>query len=335
MQFVTPVLAAFLVSLVLVRLLASGWARQLATDIPNDRSLHDCPTSRLGGVGVMIAALGCWMAFAPGTLQPVAVLAGLLAAVFLIDDVRSLTVAVRFAVQAVAAIAYLAWQPAFGPLVLLPVVALGIMWSANLYNFMDGMNGLAGGMTVLGFGAYAAAAHLAGANDFATVCAIVAAAAAGFLVWNFDPARIFLGDAGSIALGFLAAALGLNGWQAGVWPFWFPFLVFSLFIIDSGLTLAKRILHGEAPWQAHKSHYYQRIVRMGWSHRDVALCAYVVMLLTGLTATAGRNAGPLTATALLIAWAVIYGGLIVVIDRTWRTSDARRDAVAARERGAA
>ena len=113
------------------------------------------------------------------------------------------------------------------------VLALATMWVTNLYNFMDGSDGLAGGMALFGFGAYALSAWLAGDAVFVVVAASIAAASAAFLVFNFPPAKVFMGDAGSIPLGFLAAALGILGWRAGHWPLWFPVLVFSPFIIDA------------------------------------------------------------------------------------------------------
>jgi UDP-N-acetylmuramyl pentapeptide phosphotransferase/UDP-N-acetylglucosamine-1-phosphate transferase len=99
------------------------------------------------------------------------------------------------------------------------------------------------------------------------VCAGVAAAAAGFLCFNFHPARIFMGDVGSVPLGFTAGALGLVGWRSGAWPLWFPLLVFAPFILDATVTLLRRALRGEKVWQAHRSHYYQRMVQMGLGHR--------------------------------------------------------------------
>ncbi|MFM9938054.1 MAG: MraY family glycosyltransferase [Hyphomicrobiaceae bacterium] len=319
-------LATFLLSLGLVRLLCSDRFARLVLDIPNDRSLHDRPIPRTGGIGLMLAAIiGWWLAGLfglDGAVRMTALLAGVVALLFLIDDVRGLPVPVRFAAQFAAALAFV---NAAGPfsLWLSVLLILGIVWSMNLYNFMDGSNGMAGGMAVIGFGALAVAAHRVDAGDLAMLSGIVAVAAAGFLVWNFDPARIFLGDAGSIPLGFLAAVIGILGWQRGVWPFWLPGLVFAYFIIDSGLTLAKRIIHGEKPWHAHRSHYYQRLIRMGWSHKQMALAAYTLMLATASSALLLQKAGPVTVIAALIAWALILGILALKVDRTWRASPVR------------
>lgn len=320
------ILATLLLSLGFVRLLCSEQLARLVLDIPNDRSLHDRPIPRTGGIGLMLAAiLGWWLAGifgVAGPLRMTAMLSGGIALLFLVDDVRGLPVPVRFAAQFLAASGFTYAAGPFAPW-LAVLLVLGIVWSMNLYNFMDGSNGMAGGMAVIGFGTLAIAAHTASASDLAVVAGIVAGAAAGFLIWNFDPARIFLGDAGSIPLGFLAAALGVIGWQRGVWPFWLPGLVFAYFILDSGLTLAKRIVHGEKPWQAHRSHYYQRLIRMGWGHRRMAIAAYTLMLATSGSALLLQRSGPVTVIAALLAWALLLGALAFAVDRTWRASPVR------------
>ena len=91
-----------------------------------------------------------------------------------------------------------------------------------------------------------------------------------------------MGDAGSIPLGFLAATIGLTGWQHGNWPWWFFPLVFSPFIMDATITLLKRLIKKEKVWQAHRAHYYQRLVQSGFGHRFTALGEYVLMILCGL-----------------------------------------------------
>ncbi|MET0567879.1 MAG: hypothetical protein ABWZ74_02280 [Hyphomicrobiaceae bacterium] len=274
---------------------------------------------RTGGIGLLIGA------GVAGALLPVAglgLIVGLttaLAAIFFVDDLRGLPVPVRISAQAVAATVFVIWgMNASGlPLPLAFMFVPGIVWCMNAYNFMDGTNGLAGGMAVFGFGAYAVAGHAAGVADLAVAAAIVSGAALGFLIWNFDPARIFLGDAGSIALGFLAAVIGFLGWERGVWPCWFPPLVFSPFVLDATVTLLRRALLGEDLWRAHKSHYYQRLVRMGWSHRRLSLSAYALMAVAAISALVMRNAPPPIVTALLSTWGIAYVVIAIVIDRRW------------------
>ncbi len=150
------------------------------------------------------------------------------------------------------------------------------------------------------------------------------AAATGFLVFNFSPAKVFMGDAGSVPLGFLAGTFGLAGWQEEVWPAWFPLLVFSPFVVDASATLMKRVLRREKFWQAHREHYYQRLVRMGWSHRRLALFEYVLMVACGISALILLSAGLQLQVLGLSAWVAIYAGLMLFIDRRWASSAASR-----------
>ena len=319
----SAVLCVFALALAAVRLLCTDALSRLVVDVPNDRSLHTVPTPRTGGLGLMAAAAVGWLLFAGNALPVVAGLAALLALVFLIDDVRSLPVLPRFAAQFAAAIAFVATSGPYPGLLLIPLV-LGIVWSANLYNFMDGSNGFAGGMTLFGFAIYSAAAYLEGAPGLSLAAGILAAAAAGFLVWNFDPARIFLGDAGAIPLGFLAATIANTGWRQGVWPFWVPLLVFSPFAIDATVTLAQRAFRREKLSEAHRSHYYQRLVQSGWGHRRLSLAAYVLMAAAGGSALALRHAPAAAVWALLLAWTGIYAAIAVTIDRRWAGFKAAR-----------
>jgi UDP-N-acetylmuramyl pentapeptide phosphotransferase/UDP-N-acetylglucosamine-1-phosphate transferase len=192
---------------------------------------------------------------------------------------------------------------------------LCIVWMSNLFNFMDGANGLAGGMAAFGFAAYALVASLVGQYDLAIWSVCIAAAAGGFLVFNFDPTRIFMGDVGSVPLGFLAAMLGLEGFWRGAWPAWFPLLVFSVFIADASVTLLRRGLRGEKVWVAHREHYYQRLIRSGWSHRRLALAAYLLMFVTAGSACLLITASlPAQVLVLMVFWGA-YALLMRAIDQ--------------------
>jgi UDP-N-acetylmuramyl pentapeptide phosphotransferase/UDP-N-acetylglucosamine-1-phosphate transferase len=197
------------------------------------------------------------------------------------------------------------------------VAAVAVTWMLNLYNFMDGSDGLAGGMTLIGFGAYGCAAWLAGNESFAIINFSIAAAAAAFLLFNFHPARIFLGDAGAVPLGFLAAALGATGWTRGLWPLWLPALVFFPFIADASATLAKRALHGDKFWQAHREHYYQRMVQSGLGHRNTALLAYILMLAAAASAIWAAGHDVVIQLGVGVAWTGIYLVMMGMFDRLW------------------
>jgi UDP-N-acetylmuramyl pentapeptide phosphotransferase/UDP-N-acetylglucosamine-1-phosphate transferase len=310
--FVAPIVSALVTLLLVVWMLRAQ--DRLPLDVPNDRSLHLLPVPRSGGMAIMA---GIFAGFAIlQTPLTIVLPAATLVVVSHFDDARGLPIPVRLGAQLAAAAGF-----AFGAL---PadasslVVVLGILWMTNLYNFMDGSDGLAGGMTVIGFTSLAAGAWMSG-NDAALIeCAIVAAAGAAFLLFNFPPAKLFMGDAGSVPLGFLAAALSLSGWRDGDWPLWFPVAVFAPFIADATVTLLKRAAARERIWEAHNKHYYQRLVRTGWSHRRTALAEYALMLACGIAALwALRQPLYLQLTAIL-ALVALYAGLALWVERAWR-----------------
>jgi UDP-N-acetylmuramyl pentapeptide phosphotransferase/UDP-N-acetylglucosamine-1-phosphate transferase len=307
---------SFVVALAASRLLLARFAR-FALDQPNARSLHEQPVPRTGGIAVLAGVAAAAAVFGGALWLPLA-LAAVLAAISLIDDIRSVPTALRL-------LAHLGVSGIFVWYVLSPMhpvalvlVAFGVAWITNLYNFMDGSDGLAGGMTVIGFAAYALAAWLALRVPLATTALAIAAAALGFLAYNFHPARLFLGDAGSIPLGFLAGALGVVGWRDDAWPLWFPVLVFGPFIGDATLTLLRRALRRERLWQAHREHYYQRLVRMGFGHRGTAWIAYAAMLLCAAAALFGREQSPPVQAAVFAGASLVLAAMACWIDLRWR-----------------
>jgi UDP-GlcNAc:undecaprenyl-phosphate/decaprenyl-phosphate GlcNAc-1-phosphate transferase len=315
MNWLAPFSAFIVCWLTLSWLLRRG---RLPMDHPNERSLHATPTPRIGGLGIVagIGLAAVWLA-GTGSLQtalPEVLAAFALAAVSVLDDVRGLPVAVRFLAHFVAAAACLLVLGLSGWVLLAGMLA--VVWMTNLFNFMDGADGLAGGMAVIGFGALSLAAWLGDAPGLATLCAAIAAAALAFLCFNFPPARVFMGDAGSIPLGFLAATLGILGTVQNVWPWLFPLLVFSPFIADASVTLARRGLRGEKIWQAHRSHYYQRVVLLGASHRQLALVAYGLML-AGAALAFTLLALPQYMAWLLALSAAVYMLIFLTIDWCW------------------
>ena len=309
-------LAAFFAALLVARLLLTPAGRRLALDAPNDRSLHAHPVPRTGGIAIVAGVAAACALAQPGVAVTLgAALA--LAAVSFADDLLGLPTLARLAAHLAAAAAVIAFELGYSEPVLFTLFLFAIAWYTNLYNFMDGSDGLAGGMAVIGFGAYAIAAHLSGAAPFAALCASVAAAAAGFLLFNFPPARLFMGDTGSVPLGFLAGALGVYGWSRGCWPIWFPLLVFAPFVCDATLTLLRRSLRRERVWQAHRDHYYQRLVRMGYGHRGTALIEYAVMAACAVTALVIRREPSTAQAAVLAGAAAVLIAIAVWVDLRW------------------
>ncbi|MCW5603806.1 MAG: glycosyl transferase [Burkholderiales bacterium] len=318
-QAVWAPLTAFAASLLAVWWLASSRFSALALDHPNQRSLHAAPVPRTGGLGLHLGVILAWPVIAPN-LPPQAWMAfALLLLVSFADDVRGVPVAARFAAHLAAAgflAAGLLLQD-FGVAAVI-LATLAIAWMTNLYNFMDGSDGLAGGMAAAGFTFYGVAAWASGSTAFALLNFSIATAAMGFLIFNFHPARIFLGDAGAVPLGFLAAAFGLTGWLQRDWTWWFPLLVFSPFIVDASVTLARRLLRRERVWQAHRDHYYQRLVQLGWGHRKTALAEYALMFACGVAALFGLGLPADGQSFLLATAAGIYLLLITRIEQAWK-----------------
>jgi len=313
----SPLAALIAAALVLAWLLGPGRSR-LPMDRPNERSLHRQPVPRSGGIAVVAGILAACMAVpwpqAALTGASVLVLAGLSFA----DDWRGLPIVLRFTVHALAAVAFVWLLLPPVPLGLQALTAFLIVWAINLYNFMDGSDGLAGGMTTIGFAALATGFAFAGDSGLAWFALSVAVAAAVFLRANFHPARIFLGDAGSIPLGFLAGGLGAAGIFAAYWPAWFPFVVFAPFFVDATVTLLRRMLRGERFWRAHREHYYQRLVQMGWGHRRTALAEYALMAGSAAVALTALRLSASGQAVLLGLWGLLLAVAMVGVDRQWR-----------------
>jgi UDP-N-acetylmuramyl pentapeptide phosphotransferase/UDP-N-acetylglucosamine-1-phosphate transferase len=308
--------AAFVVALLAARLLLTPAGRRIALDTPNERSLHAHPVPRTGGLAIA-AGVAAACALVPPSAAVILAGALALAAASLLDDVYGLPTLARLAAHLAVAAAALAWQVGYAEPVLFAALLLAIAWYANLYNFMDGADGLAGAMAAIGFGAYAIAAFVDGGEGVALLCASLAAAAAGFLVFNFPPARLFMGDVGSVPLGFLAGALGVYGWSHGDWPLWFPLLVFAPFVGDASLTLLRRLLRGEKVWRAHREHYYQRLVRMGFGHRATLAIEGAVMLACAAAALYARREPALVQAQTVAVVAAALIAIAVWVDLRW------------------
>ena len=322
--WVAPALAAAIAAAALGIL---TWSPvRLPLDYPSDRSLHQRPVSRVGGIAI-------WAGFLPAALFSSGPVAGSLAwlapwasviAVSFADDWFGVRPSVRLAVQALAALAFavaLPWDRAAGGIpvqhVLVVIgIAFAIVWSANLFNFMDGNDGLAAVMSICGFGAFGIAAARAGTN--ADVFFALAAAALVFLSVNLPPARTFMGDGGSVGLGFLAAAFGFYGIRTEIWPSWFPLLVFLPFAADATVTVLRRLARGDHLFEAHRTHYYQRLHQLGSGHRGTLLFYAVLIVGTSASALYTLAIAPGAGWSVTGAWVVAIGGVFAGIDYHWR-----------------
>jgi len=269
-------------------------------DNPTYRSLHDVPKPRIGGLAIFIVVLVSWVALAlvrgaEDYIYSVIVGICLLAIISYIDDRYSISHVWRLLVHFMAAIllvygglelpVYDLFTNANVEFVLKLITILLIVWMINLYNFMDGMDGLAGGMGVAGFGCLGVLGLLANDNLYALMAFIIAASSLGFLAHNFPPAKIFMGDVGSITMGYLVAFFSIWGVSSDIFAWWTPMIIFSPFIVDSTITLIFRLFSGGKFWEAHKSHNYQKLVVVGWGHRKTAIYSYALMIAVGVSTT--------------------------------------------------
>lgn len=311
-------------------------------DHPNERSLHDVPIPRTGGLAIigslflgLIAArvLGL-LVMREGLAWPgwghleswILGLTMLLGFVSFMDDRGGVPVWLRlgcqFAVSGILALGAgllfpVIQLPSFGVIELgwmgITIAILFLVWFTNLYNFMDGMDGFAGGMTTLGCGFMAYFAWEAG-HEFILVSALfLSAASVGFLAYNFPPARIFMGDVGSVVSGFLCGALIVLGCRDGVFDVWVPFILFSPFILDATVTLIRRAWQREKIWVAHRTHYYQRLVLSGWGHRKTVLAEYAIMVLCGGFAMLYQHAAEEWQMSILGGWVMLFVFLALAV----------------------
>jgi UDP-N-acetylmuramyl pentapeptide phosphotransferase/UDP-N-acetylglucosamine-1-phosphate transferase len=290
----------------LLTTLATGCAlfwlrRRSILDHPNERSSHVMPTPRGGGLAVVPVVLLAWIVASVLGVAPHTTLVAVAGAAFLgyvswRDDRGGVRIAYRLLAQFAAIGVGLALLPGVGhvfsgllpPTVDIAASAILWVWFVNLFNFMDGIDGLTA-VETLALGAGVALVAFVG-NDYQTgalpLGITLAAAALGFLPWNWQPARLFLGDVGSVPIGYLGGWLLLGLAARGAWA---PALIIPLYyLVDASLTLVYRAIRLRPVWQAHREHAYQRAVALGRSHAGVAtriLAADVGLILLALLAT--------------------------------------------------
>lgn len=340
---ILPALLAFVSAWLITRSLCSPKSFLSIFAHPNDRTLHSTPTPQTGGLAVigsvviaLLAAASVLALVQPSQpLLPKGVASGslwivasmlLVFTVSFIDDCIGLPASLRLGVQAAAAFIIIGGigltlssiQIPGGltielGLAAIPVSALLLIWMANLYNFMDGMDGFAGGMTFWGFGFLAYFGWQMHFPVMLIISAFVAMGALGFLMHNFPPARIFMGDAGSITLGFLAGTFMILGVRDGIFDLWVPIMIFSPFIVDATVTLLRRALRRKRIWEAHREHYYQRVVLSGWSHRRTVLAEYGIMILCGGLAVTYHHSTDKGRLIILGVWAGIFALFAILV----------------------
>jgi UDP-N-acetylmuramyl pentapeptide phosphotransferase/UDP-N-acetylglucosamine-1-phosphate transferase len=311
------VAAAVACSLLTLAWIAYARSRNIH-DQPGQRRLHRQTTPRGGGIAIVLVLLAALPWLAGGStgreLLGLAVGIAAFAALGLLDDLLPVPTIGKFAMQLLAAAALVlgigsGWALGW---VGLTVLVLGCVYVVNIWNFMDGSNGMIAVQALL---IAIALALWPGQPDYLRLAAaVLAGACAGFLPFNLPGARVFLGDVGSHALGAMVFGLLLLAWQEGGIGLLQCLTLGTVLLVDSGLTLARRAFRGKAVWRAHREHLYQYAVRRGYSHTRVCL-AYgagtALMILLSLAGTLSRSSFVIW-SSFIFSWflaAVVYFGL--------------------------
>lgn len=320
MVVVLPLL--FLLSCAMVRIYTRLALRFHLFDTPGSRSSHTVPTpTGAGGVMVMVWLLFCVLL---GWLKPeyrpllVPLIPGgvMLVCIGFWDDLRPLGARWRIIVHFAAATLLLYGLAYITPATASPwwielVKLLLIVWSINLFNFMDGTDGLAAGEGITVLLAGGLLTGLAGGEQLTLLIWALALCVAGFLVWNWPRASVFMGDSGSVFLGYSIAGFALVSERLYDLPPALWLIPYTLFWFDGGMTLMRRVLSREVWYEAHRSHAYQRLHhRAGWSHRRILVLALLLNLLLGLLAIFAYNYKNMISWALLLALLIAAGAYL-------------------------
>lgn len=313
LSFFALILAAFCVSAVLTHFLRKRLIAKAVMDIPNERSMHKVPVPRGGGLAVMAVILAGMAYYMPNPFLLTAII--LLMLISWLDDKKGMRASVRLLAHLTAAFvgSFALGDSAVLMDGLLPfwldrlILVVCWAWIMNLYNFMDGIDGITATQTIsnaLGFGLLISLLHLPFMHG-AEIAAVIMGACGGFLILNWHPAKIFMGDVGSIPLGFL---IGFFMFKLALAGYPLPALLIPLYyLMDSGITITRRALKGEKIWHAHRSHFYQRATTGTGSPKPIVfsilitnLCLVTAAGVAVSTPWLGALLGAMVVTALLV-----------------------------------
>jgi len=288
-------LFSFILSWILVGLVRWGCFKFHILDIPNARSSHQIPTALMGGIGFVLASnigFGIWSILNPPIEWRFVFFLGLgniLAIVSLIDDMKKLSPLFRFCMHFLLAVGVMALGITLPSLEVAFIhfnlglttfifTLIFIIAMINIYNFMDGIDGYAGGVGLLGSIALAGLFFQQSNGIYVYYTGILSVSILGFLFWNYPKAKIFMGDIGSAFLGFIFSGLSILLVKSGI-PIIVPVMIFGVFIMDGSITLIRRIINKEKIWEAHRTHFYQLLNKSGWSHQKIIWLEYCHMVI--------------------------------------------------------
>lgn len=296
---------------------------------PGERQSHHVSTPTGGGLGLVFSIVLTVSGLHFVYHVPVFWWQNMLSGILLLtiagwrDDKHTVPWKIRLLIQLVVSI----WLLGFGPLQfslsdvgLFSIAVLAVVWMMNLYNFMDGSNGMAGFQGVFSGLVFAVLFQIAGQPAMALISLAVAAACAGFLPLNFPGARVFMGDAASVPLGFIFASLAVYGIQTGSLGLQLSMLIMSVFIVDATMTLLARVIRREQWYTAHAYHVYQRLIAQGWSHQRVLMVYQSINVILVLPAIVLVKIYPQYAVAITAIAFLLLGGCWYVANRRLGTS---------------
>ena len=297
-----------------------------AMDVPADsRRMHDHPIPRMGGLAIFVGFIISVLLFADVDIQIRGMLIGavIIIAVGAVDDVMPLPAVLKLIVQIIAALVAVLHGVEIkiisNPVVFsateflaldklsIPITVLWIVAITNSVNFIDGLDGLAVGVSTIGLVAMFIIAIILGEINLALIIAALIGACVGFMPYNLNPAKIFMGDAGALFLGFVLANLSVMGLfkMYTIISFAVPFLVMGLPIFDTVLAVFRRILKKENPMKPDRKHFHHQLIDMGMNQKQAVALLYIISAILGIVAVLVTTAGELKAILFIVAVCIV------------------------------
>ena len=327
-QLMAPVALALLTALVVSFLMTpvvKSFAYKVgAIDVPKDeRRMHHKPIPRLGGLAIFAGFMASILLFVDIRLNPQmqSILLGAVIIVVLgvVDDIMALPAKLKFVIQIAAAlipalngvsIQALSNPNIFSPnaywvlnWLSVPITVLWIVGITNAVNLIDGLDGLANGVSAISAATVLVIALITSDAQVAVVMAALVGACVGFMPYNMNPAKMFMGDTGATFLGYILATMSIQGLFKfyAIISFAVPFLILGLPIFDTAFAFIRRIAHGQSPMHADRSHVHHRLIDMGFNQKQAVAVLYVISAILGLSAVVLTTSGPVKAMLLLLA----------------------------------
>tara|TARA_B110000261_G_scaffold157402_1_gene192382 strand:- start:387 stop:1406 length:1020 start_codon:yes stop_codon:yes gene_type:complete len=320
MYFIWPIsfIMSFIVSLVTIKASIILLKKTRTIDIPNERSSHSIPTPKGAGLGIIATLLIVYYTFFPLTDFWFIGSIVILAVLSFINDNKQISIIIRLIIQMVLTIIILNLWPPLQQTMLLSniipfwlgniIIILIVIWLINLFNFMDGIDGISGTQCII-IGVGVGVSIMFSQEEYKLeqlFAGFMAGSCLAFLVWNWSPAKVFLGDAGSIPLGFINAILILLLCKNGLW--YVAIIINNYYFFDASITLLRRIRMKQKPWKAHKEHFYQKAIQNGYSHSEVCK----IIAIHGIVLICLSSLASLKPNLIIISFSLVISSLSTI-----------------------